>query len=186
MTIAKNKVVSIDYILTDEKNDVLDSTSGQKPLDYLHGFGNIIPGLEKALEGRSRGERFSACIPAAEAYGERDERLITELPLETFREAGAVKPGMRFHIRSDEEEGGRLFTVTKVADNKVFVDGNHPLASKNLNFDVTVTGVREASAEELSHGHAHAHGGCHREGCGSGKEGCGGHGDHCQGGCRGH
>ena len=185
MTITKDKVVSIDYTLTDEKNNVLDSTAGQEPLDYLHGFANIIPGLEKALEGRSRGERFSASIPAEEAYGERDERLITELPLETFRGAGEVQPGMQFQARS--AEGVRLLTVTEVADNKVIVDGNHPLAGKNLNFDVTVTAVREASAEELGHGHVHTHGGCGGAGCGGGgKEDCGGHGDHCCGGCRDH
>jgi FKBP-type peptidyl-prolyl cis-trans isomerase SlyD len=180
MTIAKNRVASIDYTLMDDKNNLLDSTSGQEPLDYLHGFENIIPGLEKALEGKSRGERFSAHIPAAEAYGERDERLITEVPLETFKGVDSVQPGMQFHARTPE--GMRLITVTKVGDTAVTIDGNHPLAGLNLNFDVTVTAIREASEEELSHGHVHSrdheHEGCGGADCGAarcgGREGCGG------------
>jgi FKBP-type peptidyl-prolyl cis-trans isomerase SlyD len=167
MTIEKNRVVSIDYTLTDDKHNLLDSTSGQEPLDYLHGFENIIPGLEKVLEGKSRGDSFSVNIPAAEAYGERDERLIAELPLASFEGIEKVEPGMQFHARN--AEGVRLVTVTKVGGNTVTVDGNHPLAGMNLNFDVTVTAIRQASEEELSHGHVHDHNDCH--GCADG--GCG-------------
>jgi FKBP-type peptidyl-prolyl cis-trans isomerase SlyD len=172
MTITKNRVVSIDYTLTDEQNNVIDSTSGQEPLDYLHGFENIIPGLEKALEGKSRGDHFAVNIPPAEAYGERDERLIAEIPLANFQGVDDVKPGMQFH--TDSSEGIRLVTVTKVGDSTVTIDGNHPLAGMALNFDVTVTAIREASAEELGHGHVH---GCDHGGCGCSTEDCGGHGN---------
>jgi FKBP-type peptidyl-prolyl cis-trans isomerase SlyD len=182
MNITKNRVVSIDYTLMDERNNLIDTTSGAEPLDYLHGFENIIPGLERALEGKSRGDRFSVNIPAAEAYGERDETLIAEVPLENFRGIDGVKPGMQFHTR--DSDGIRLITVIKVANNTVTVDGNHPLAGINLNFDVTVAGVREASEEELLHGHIHGqdHCGCEDGDCG----GCGGAGcdtESCGGGC---
>ena len=178
MTITKNRVVSIDYTLTDEKNNVLDSTSGQEPLDYLHGFENIIPGLEKALEGKSSGDHFAVNIPAAEAYGERDERLITEMPMEQFDDVDEIQPGMRFSAHSPQ--GVRLITVTKVGATTVTIDANHPLAGMDLNFDVTVTAIRDASDVELSHGHVHGHGhghgGCGDD-CGCENEGCGGHGN---------
>jgi FKBP-type peptidyl-prolyl cis-trans isomerase SlyD len=173
MNVTKNRVVSIDYTLRDEKNNLIDTTSGAEPLNYLHGFENIIPGLEKALEGKSRGDHFSVNLPAAEAYGERDETLIAEIPLENFKGVGEVKPGMQFHTR--DSNGIRLVTVTKVADNMVTIDGNHPLAGINLNFDVTIAGIREATEEELMHGHIHGqdHCGCEDGDCGSsGAEDC--------------
>jgi FKBP-type peptidyl-prolyl cis-trans isomerase SlyD len=173
MIVTKNRVVSIDYTLTDDHNNLLDSTSGQEPLDYLHGFENIIPGLEKALEGKSRGDRFSVKIPPAEAYGERDALLVQEIPLESFGGGEKPEPGMRFHAQS--AEGTRIVTVTKVADNTVTVDANHPLAGMALTFDVTVTGIRDASGEELEHGHVHGHdhGGCCGGDCGGAEAGCG-------------
>jgi FKBP-type peptidyl-prolyl cis-trans isomerase SlyD len=175
MNITKNRVVSIDYTLRDDKNNLLDTTSDAEPLDYLHGFENIIPGLEKVLEGKSEGDHFLVNIPAEDAYGRRDEKLIAEVPLENFKGAAEVKPGMQFHTR--DSSGIRLITVTGVADNVVIVDGNHPLAGLDLNFDVTIAGVREASEEELLHGHVHGHDhggcGCSGGGCGDcGTEGC--------------
>jgi FKBP-type peptidyl-prolyl cis-trans isomerase SlyD len=177
MAITKSKVVSIEYTLTDDQNKVIDSTIGQSPLDYLHGFGNIIPGLENALEGRAQGDHFSVHIPAAEAYGERDERLIAGIPRTNFEETELIEPGMQFHAHSPE--GIRMFTVTAVAGDTITVDGNHPLAGMDLTFEVTIAGIRDASEEELSHGHVHGHG---HGGCG---DGCGGEkcGD-C--GCDGH
>jgi FKBP-type peptidyl-prolyl cis-trans isomerase SlyD len=176
MTITKNRVVSIDYTLTDSKKNIIDSTAGQAPLDYLHGFGNIIPGLEKELEGKSRGDHFSVNIPAAEAYGERDSRLIAEIPLDKFSgvERDHIKAGQRFYAQNAEET--RMVTITKVVDNTVTIDGNHPLAGMNLNFDVTVAAIREASEDELLHGHIHGHDHCGcggGENCGAGHEGCG-------------
>lgn len=175
MTVTKNKVVSIDYTLTDDKNNILDSTTGGAPLVYLHGAGNIIPGLEKALEGKAPGDHFSAHISAADAYGERDAGLVTDIPRGNF-DAAAIEPGMQFHAHTSG--GIQMFTVTGVSGDTVTVDGNHPLAGLALNFEVTVAEVREASGDELSHGHVH--GGCDCDGendcgeeCGCGS--CGGH-----------
>jgi FKBP-type peptidyl-prolyl cis-trans isomerase SlyD len=182
MNVAKNRVITIDYTLTDDNNNIVDSTAGSESLDYLHGFGNIIPGLEEALEGKSPEDRFSVTIPAAQAYGERDDRLILDVPLDRFKEAGPVKKGMRFQV---ETSGGfQVVTVTRVVDQTVTIDGNHPLAGLDLTFDVTVNAIREASDEELAHGHVHSHGHSHEDcgGCdsgGSGAEGCGG----CSGNC---
>ena len=180
MTVTKSKVVSIDYTLTDEKNNLIDSTAGQAPLDYLHGFGNIIPGLEKALEGKAQGDHFSVHVPAGEAYGKRNEQLVAGIPRTSFEDTSSIEEGMQFHARSSE--GVRVFTVTNVAGDTVTIDGNHPLAGINLNFEVTVTGIREASEEELSHGHIH---GQDHEGCGCKGEDCPGEEGGCGcGGCR--
>ncbi|MDR2479429.1 MAG: peptidylprolyl isomerase [Treponema sp.] len=168
MTVTKNKVVSINYTLTDDNNNLLDSTSGQEPLEYLHGFENIIPGLENALEGKSPGDHFSVKIPAADAYGKHDKDLITDIPRENFSEFESIDAGMQFHAHTPA--GVRLFTVVEAGGHTVTVDGNHPLAGMDLTFDVTVAAVREASEQERSHGHVHNH---HHEGGGCcGQEGC--------------
>ena len=176
MNIAKNTIVSFDYTLTDDNNQILDSSEGE-PLVYLHGHGNIIPGLENALEGKSQDDHFSVNIPAAEAYGERNDQMSAEISIENFKGADEVKPGMQFHTQGPE--GIRLITVTRVVGDMVTIDGNHPLAGVNLNFDGTITAIREASEEELFHGHVH--GDDHGEHCG-----CGGtHGHACGDGCEG-
>jgi FKBP-type peptidyl-prolyl cis-trans isomerase SlyD len=184
MNVAKNRVITIDYTLTDDNNNIIDTTAGSESFDYLHGFGNIIPGLEKALEGKGQGDRFSVTIPAVQAYGERDERMVVEVPLDRFQGAGPVKKGMRFH--AETSSGFQLVTVTQVRDQTVTIDGNHPLAGLDLIFDVTINAIREAKAEELAHGHVHSPGQGHsHEGCGgcvaggSDAEGCGG----CRGNC---
>lgn len=159
MKIAKNKVVAIDYILTDPKGEVLDKSSKGQPLHYIQGAGNIIPGLEKALEGKSAGDTLKARIPHAEAYGPRDEDLLQEIPREHFSEIKELRVGME--LEAESEEGVRVITVTKVEDDKVTVDANHPLAGMDLTFDVTVVEVRDATAEEVSHGHVHGPGGHH-------------------------
>jgi FKBP-type peptidyl-prolyl cis-trans isomerase SlyD len=159
MKIAKNKVVAIDYTLTDPKGEVLDKSSKGQPLHYIQGAGNIIPGLEKALEGKSQGDTLKAQIPHTEAYGPRDEDLLQEIPREHFSEIKELKVGME--LEAESEEGIRVITVTKVEDDKVTVDGNHPLAGMDLTFDVTVVTVRDATAEEMSHGHVHGPGGHH-------------------------
>jgi FKBP-type peptidyl-prolyl cis-trans isomerase SlyD len=190
MNITKNRVVSINYTLTDDHNNIIDSTSGSEPLDYLHGFENIIPGLERALEGKNQGDQFSVTIPAADAYGERDDKLIIDVPLDRFQGVDSVKKGMQFHAQTSG--GFRMVTVTKVAGENVTIDGNHPLAGLDLTFDVTVNAIREANAEELAHGHVHSpehghsHDGC--GGCGSGDSGgcgAGGSGSESCGACRG-
>ena len=181
MTVTKNKVVSIDYTLTDDNNNLLDTTSGHEPLEYLHGFENIIPGLENALEGKSPGDHFSVTIQAADAYGEHDKDLTQEIPRDQFGDFESIEAGMRFQAHTPA--GIRLFTVVKAGDDTVTVDGNHPLAGMDLTFDVTVAAVREASEQELSHGHTHNHhhgecGGCGHDGCnddcGCGQDNCGG------------
>jgi FKBP-type peptidyl-prolyl cis-trans isomerase SlyD len=157
MNITKDRVVSIDYTLTDAGNNTLDSTDGADPLTYLHGHENIIPGLEKALEGKAQGDALKITVASAEAYGERDDRLIVTIPLDRFEGAEAVEPGMQFHAETPDG-GFRMVTVTKVEGNQVTIDGNHPLAGLDLNFDVKVLDVREANPEELEHGHVHSHG----------------------------
>jgi FKBP-type peptidyl-prolyl cis-trans isomerase SlyD len=158
MKIAQDCVVTIDYTLTDDAGTIIDSSSDGEPLTYLHGHSQIIPGLEKALEGKVKGEKHRMHVPAAEGYGDHDpEKVFTE-PRDRFDfevEAGQI-------LQAHSEEGETLtFQVVEVSDEGVKLDGNHPLAGKNLNFDVTVLDVRAASIEELKHGHAHSGDGHH-------------------------
>ncbi|MBL8057998.1 MAG: peptidylprolyl isomerase, partial [Anaerolineales bacterium] len=138
--------------LTDDAGTVIDSSNGQAPLAYLHGVGNLIPGLENALEGQAAGAALQVRVEPEHGYGVRDERLVQAVPREAF-EGGEIEVGMRFRARTDD--GEMVFTVVEVGRDKVTVDGNHPLAGVPLNFAVTVVGVRDATAEELSHGHVH-------------------------------
>lgn len=159
MKIAKDKVVSIDYTLTDAKGAVLDKSSQGRPLYYIQGAGNIIPGLEKALEGKAAGETLKAQIPHKDAYGPRDESLMQVIPKSDFGEIRDLKVGME--LEAESEDGIRIITVTKIEAEQVTVDGNHPLAGMDLTFDVNVVEVRDATSEELSHGHVHGPGGHH-------------------------
>lgn len=159
MNIADNCVASFHYTLTDGTGKVLDSSEGQEPLSYLHGAGNIIPGLEKALLGKAAGAKLSVAVKAAEAYGERDDTMVQELPNTMFSGVEKIEVGMEFH--AETEHGLQVVTVTAVDNDTVTIDGNHPLAGIDLNFDVEVTDVRNATEEELSHGHAHGAGGHH-------------------------
>ena len=124
---------------------------------YLHGHKNIIPGLENALVGKAVEDELSVTVTPEEAYGERHEQLIKEVPMQAFQGVDKVEPGMQFNAESPQ--GPQLITVTKVEGDTVTVDGNHPLAGVTLNFDVKVVEVREPSEEELSHGHVHGAGG---------------------------
>jgi FKBP-type peptidyl-prolyl cis-trans isomerase SlyD len=157
MQVAKDKVVAIDYTLTDDGGTVLDTSQGREPLVYLHGAGNIIPGLEKALEGKQAGDQMDVRVAAAEAYGERNPELSQDVPKEMFQGVDNIEEGMRFQAQTSA--GVQVVTVTKVEGDTVTVDGNHPLAGKPLNFDVKVVEVRDASGEELEHGHVHGAGG---------------------------
>lgn len=152
MQIANEKVITIDYTLTDEDGEVLDSSADDGPLSYLHGFGNIVPGLEAALLGKSKGESVQVVVPPKDGYGERDDALVQSLPRNRFPE-GEIEIGMQFHA---EARGSvRVLTVTAVTESSVTVDANHPLAGRTLAFDVTVRDVRDATEEELEHGHVH-------------------------------
>ncbi|MFT3904984.1 MAG: peptidylprolyl isomerase [Steroidobacteraceae bacterium] len=153
MQIAKNTVVQIHYTLKNDAGEVLDTSSGSDPLTYLQGHGNLIPGLEAALEGRSAGEQAEVTVAPEQAYGVRDDELIQEVPRSAFQGVKDIEVGMRFHA------GPRTVTVTKVADDVITVDANHPLADQRLHFSVQIVDVRAASAEELSHGHVHGPGG---------------------------
>lgn len=158
MQIKKNVVGSIEYELTDDAGEVIDTSMGRAPLSYLHGAGNIIPGLEAELEGRSSGDAFQVRIAPEDAYGQRDERMVQDVPRSQFPDGAEVQPGMQFQAQAP---GGaiQIVTVVGVEDETVKLDGNHPLAGVSLNFDVKVVEVREATEEELEHGHVHGPGG---------------------------
>jgi FKBP-type peptidyl-prolyl cis-trans isomerase SlyD len=159
MQIAKNVAVQIHYTLKNDAGEVLDSSDGGEPLAYLQGHGNLISGLEKALEGRRAGEAVNVSIAPADGYGVRDESLMQDVPMSAFQGIPDVQAGMQF--QADSNHGPRTVTVTKVAGNIVTVDGNHPLADQTLHFAVQIVDVRAASKEELSHGHVHGPGGHH-------------------------
>ena len=152
MKIAKHTVVTIDYTLTDDAGTVIASSRGQAPLAYLHGLGNLIPGLESALEGQTAGASLQVRVEPEQGYGVRDQRLVQAVPREAF-EGDELEAGMRFRART--ADGEMVFMVVEVGREEVTVDGNHPLAGVPLNFDVKVVGVRAATAEELDHGHVH-------------------------------
>ena len=153
MLVAKNKVISIDYTLTDAQGTELDSSHGRGPFAYIHGIGNIIPGLEAALEGKSAGDQVNAVISPENAYGTRDESLVQQLPRSQFDTDQDIEVGMQFQAMS--EAGPRVVTVVSVDAENVTVDANHPLAGVTLHFDVTIKEIREATGEELNHGHVH-------------------------------
>ena len=159
MQIAVNCVAYIHYTLKDDKGAVIDSSSGGEPLAYLHGAGNIVAGLEKALEGKQAGEKLSVKVAPSEGYGLRDEALVQQVPRRSFQGVRDLKAGMQFHAQT--AQGPVAVTVTKVQGDMITVDGNHALAGVTLHFDVEVTKVREATAEELMHGHVHGPGGHH-------------------------
>jgi FKBP-type peptidyl-prolyl cis-trans isomerase SlyD len=153
MDIAKDKVVSIDYTLRNGEGEVLDTSDGRGPLAYLHGRGGLIPGLERELTGKGIGAELNVVVEPAEAYGERDESLVGKVSRDQFQPGTDLKPGVQFQAQTTQ--GNRILTVTKVADDHVEVDGNHPLAGQTLHFDVKVVGIRVATAEEVEHGHVH-------------------------------
>lgn len=152
MQIANEKVITIDYTLTDEEGEVIDSSEHDGPLSYLHGSGNIVPGLENALEGKTVGDALKVVVAPDDAYGERDEKLVQAVPRDEFPD-GEIAVGMRF--RADSPSGSKVLTVVALNDAEVTVDANHPLAGRTLSFDVTVRGIRDATQEELEHGHVH-------------------------------
>jgi FKBP-type peptidyl-prolyl cis-trans isomerase SlyD len=157
--ITADKVVLIHYTLKDDSGAVLDSSAGGEPLAYIQGHGNLVPGLEKALEGKRGGNTVAVTVSAAEGYGTRNEALVQRVPKRSLQGSGEIRKGMRFQAQTDD--GMRLFTVTAIAGDMVTLDGNHPLADQTLHFDVEVVEVRGATTEELEHGHVHGAGGHH-------------------------
>lgn len=184
MKITQHSAVTIHYRLSDQEGRLLEDSFDAEPMLYLHGTENLIPGLEAALEGKIKGEKLDVTISAEEAYGPYHDGLRQAIPLEAFGDIEDIVPGMRFI--AETEMGQRPVQVIEVKDDVVIVDGNHPLAGQALSFSIEVIDVREATAEEIAHGHIHAHGGCgshghshehdHGGGC------CGGSG-HDVGGC---
>lgn len=159
MEISKEKVVTIHYTLKNDNGEVIDSSEGQAPMPYLQGFGNIIPGLEHVLEGKSAGDKIDVSIPPEEAYGKRNEEFIQKVELSQFEEKDKVQVGVQFQVQSDQ--GVQIATITEVEGEQVTIDLNHPLADETLHFNVEVVEVRDAAEEELSHGHVHGSGGHH-------------------------
>ena len=159
MQVQANSVVSIHYTLTDAQGAVVDTSSGHDPLAYIHGQGHIVPGLEKAMDGRKVGDKFSVSVSPEEGYGVRDEALLDKIPKEAFHGVPEVLAGMEFY--ADGPTGPVMITVKSVEGDDVLVDGNHPLAGKVLNFAIEVMDVREATAEEMEHGHVHGEGDHH-------------------------
>lgn len=153
MQISKNKVVAIDYTLTDDDGNTLDTSANREPLKYIQGAGNIIPGLERALEGEQAGAHVSVTVQPEEGYGQRDDNLKQQVPRNLFEGVDTLEPGMQFQAQT--EGGVQIITVAEVGEDQVLVDANHPLAGVTLNFNVDVVEVRDATEEELAHGHVH-------------------------------
>lgn len=157
MTIEDNKVVQMHYKLTDVDNNVIDSSEGREPLSYIHGMGNIINGLEKQLTGKQKGDKINAVVEPAEGYGERDDNLTQLVPKSGFQGSDELQVGMQVQYSTDH--GMAIASVAKIEGENVTLDLNHPLAGVTLHFDVEVMEVREATKEELEHGHVHGPGG---------------------------
>ncbi|MFZ5970699.1 MAG: FKBP-type peptidyl-prolyl cis-trans isomerase [Bacteroidota bacterium] len=155
MQITKETVASIHYTLKDNEGNVLDSSAGREPLQYLHGAGNLIIGMEEGLEGKKAGDKMKLKIAPAKGYGEKDDTLVQQVPRSAFG-SQKVEKGMQFQTNQ-----GQVVTVTHVGLEAITVDANHPLAGVELNFDVEVMSVRAATADEISHGHVHGPGGHH-------------------------
>lgn len=155
MQITKHKVASIHYTLTDNDGKVLDSSAGREPLVYIQGIGNLIPGMEEGLEGKTKGEKLKIKVSPEKGYGVKDEALQQSVPRSAFGDQD-VRVGMQFQTNQ-----GGVVTVTKVGLSEITVDANHPLAGVELNFDVEVLDIRLATQEELDHGHVHGPGGHH-------------------------
>ncbi|WP_286235627.1 FKBP-type peptidyl-prolyl cis-trans isomerase [Thalassotalea sediminis] len=157
MNISDNKVVQFHYTLKDDQGQEIESSNGSDPLAYLHGHKNMIVGVEKALTDKKVGDKFSVTVEPADGYGERDENAVQRVPAKHLQGAKKWRPGMQAVVQT--EQGARQVTVIKAGRFMVDVDVNHPLAGKTITFDIEVIDVREATEDEISHGHAHGVGG---------------------------
>ena len=159
MPIAQNSVVTIHYTLKDDAGEVIDSSREGDPIAYLHGHGNLVPGLERELEGKNTGDKVNVSVAPEQGYGEYDKSLVQQVPRRALQGIANIKVGLR--LQAQTPQGPRAVVITRLVGDMVTIDGNHPLAGKSLNFDVEITDVREATEEELSHGHVHGEGGHH-------------------------
>ena len=158
MQISENKVVGIEYTLTDSEGAVLDTSEGRGPLAYLHGKGGIIPGLEEELNGKQVDDELKVVIPPEKAYGPRNEGLLNRVPKEVFKGQLEFELGLQFPVQ-DQQGNTRTVTIVHIEEDAVVLDANHPLAGIELTFQIKVVEVREATEEELTHGHSHGQGG---------------------------
>lgn len=159
-TVADNTVVSIHYTLKDSDGEVLDSSAGEKPLTYLHGASNIVPGLERELVGKAVGDKLDVVVQPADAYGVRQGPEPQKVPLSSFPEGAQLAEGMQIVAKGPNEEMFPLWVVG-VGDDHVLLDHNHPLSDMTLHFQVEITEIRSATEEEIAHGHPHGPGGHH-------------------------
>ena len=157
LLIGKHSVVSLNYTLKNDAGDIMDTSEGRQPLIYLHGANSLIQGLEKELEGKAEGAKFNTTIAPDQAYGEIREELVQTIDKSAFQGVESVEPGMTFVAQG---EGGhqQQVRITAVEGEQVTVDANHPMAGQTLHFEVEVIEVRDATAQEIEHGHVHAHG----------------------------
>jgi len=159
MQVANNMVVSIHYTLTNPDKEIIDSSIGNEPLAYLHGNGNIISGLEQALQGKGIGAQFVVDITPEDAYGHFMEDRVQIIPREMFEGVDELTVGMQFH--ADVSAGPGIVTIVAIDGDDITIDGNHPLAGVPLTFDVEIIDIRPATAEEIDHGHVHSGDGHH-------------------------
>jgi FKBP-type peptidyl-prolyl cis-trans isomerase SlyD len=159
MRIEKGRVVRMHYTLKDDRGTMIETSLGREPLTYLHGFGQLIPGLESTLDGSASGSRTTVTVSPGDAYGERDPSAVIRAATSDFPEGLALEPGVE--VQTETPDGPITFTVVSVEGEEAVLDANHPLAGKTLTFDVEVLDVRMATADEIAHGHVHGAGGAH-------------------------
>jgi len=158
MTIAENKVVTLEFTVKNaETGDLIETSEGAEPLVYLHGFNNLVPGLEKELSGKAVGDKYEVTVTPEEGYGVRDDSLVQQVPREAFQGIEKVEVGMAF--TADGPQGPVVVEVTAIDGDTISIDANHPLASVTLAFSGEIKDIRDASQEELEHGHVHGPGG---------------------------
>ena len=154
MIIEKNKVVSLEYHLTNDDGETIDSNRGGETLDYLHGVGNLIKGLEEALEGKQAGEEFSLSIPPEKGYGVRRDELVETVARHEFEDPEELEVGMEFELPIDEENTTVRVVISEISGDEITIDANHELAGMNLNFEIRVDSIRDASPLEIENQHA--------------------------------
>ncbi len=158
MKITANKVVKLHYAVSDSEDTLIDSSYDHQPLAIIHGTGYLISGLENALDGHEAGDKFEVEVAADDAYGQRHDGFVQTVPKEMFAEIDDLQVGTQ--LRATTDEGEQTVIVIDVQDDEITVDGNHPLAGVDLKFDVEILEVRDATEDELAHGHVHGEGGC--------------------------
>ena len=154
MQIQGKCVVSIDYTLTNDEGQTLDASTDEQPMIYLHASSSLIPGLEKELDGKTIGDQFKVSVQPEDAYGSVNPEMVQQVPKNSFEGVDDIQAGMQFQAQGPEGQM-QIVTIEEVSGENVTVNGNHPLAGQVLHFDVTVKDVREATEEEIEHGHVH-------------------------------